>query len=99
MNVTNQKIASFYSLDVEILSEPNQEIRNHLSDMILGTPGKLQYRFLDINKKLSWLKDCRFLILKKSGRVLGSVCLIRRVSPVATGDYSFWYIRYMYIRA
>ena len=98
MNKIDQKIASFYALDVEILSEPTQEIRNHLSEMILGTPGKLQYRFLEINEKLSSLKNCRFLILKKSGRMIGSVCLIRRESPVTTGDYSFWYIRYMFIR-
>jgi len=99
MNKTNQKIASFFSLDVEIVSEPNQEIRNHLGEMILGTPGKLQYRFLDVNEKLSELKNCRFLILKKSGRMIGSVCLIRRESSVTSGDYSFWYIRYMFIRA
>jgi hypothetical protein len=99
MNEVNQKIASFNSLDVEILSEPTQEIRNHLREMVLGTPGKLQYRFSDISEKLSWLKNCRFLILKKSGRMIGSVCLIRRESPVTACDYSFWYIRYMFIRA
>lgn len=99
MSQTNQRIASFFSLDVEILSEPNQDVRNHLAEMVLGTPGSLQYRFLEVGEKLAWLKNCRFLILKKSGRVIGSVCLIRRESPVATGNYSFWYIRYMFIRA
>jgi hypothetical protein len=96
---TDKRIASFYSLDVEILSEPNDEIRKHLSEMVLGTPGKLQYRFLEVNKKLSWLKDCKFLILKKYGRVIGSVCLIRRESPVLIKNYPFWYIRYFFIRA
>jgi hypothetical protein len=99
MNNTDQRILSFYALDVEILSEPNQDVRNHLEEMVLGTPGKLQYRFIQISDKLSSLKDCRFLILKKSGRVIGSVCLIRRKSPVLSGGYPFWYIRYMFIRA
>jgi hypothetical protein len=99
MNKTDKKIASFYSLDVEILSAPNQEIKDHLTRMVLGTPGQLQYRFLEVSEKLSFLTNCRFLILKKLGRVIGSVCLIRRESPYAPGDYSFWYIRYMFIRA
>jgi len=99
MNNNNHKIASFSSLEVEILSEPNQEVRNHLREMILGTPGKLQYRFHDVDEKLSSLTDCKFLVLKKYGRVIGSVCLIRRTSLAATGNYSFWYIRYMFIRA
>lgn len=99
MNNTDKRIASFYSLDVEILSEPNDEIRKHLSEMVLGTPGKLQYRFTEIDMKLSWLKKCKFLILKKSGRVYGSVCLIRRESIVLTKGYPSWYIRYFFIRA
>jgi hypothetical protein len=99
MNTSDQRIGSLYSLDVEILSEPNDEIRKHLSEMILGTPGKLQYRFKEIDMKLNWLKDCKFLILKKSGRVIGSVCLIRRESPDLIKGYPSWYIRYFYIRA
>ena len=98
MNEPNQNIASYLSLDVEMISEANEEIRSHLRQMILGTPGKLQYRFQDIDEKLSNLKNCRFLILKKSGRMLGCVCLIRRESKVERGDYSFWYIRYAFMR-
>ncbi len=99
MNNTDQRILSFYALDVEILSEPNQDIRNHLEEMVLGTPGKLQYRFFEVKDKLSWLKNGKFLILKKSGRIIGSVCLIRRESPILSKGYPFWYIRYMFIRA
>jgi hypothetical protein len=99
MNTTDQRILSFYALDVEILSEPNQDIRNHLEEMVLGTPGKLQYRFFEVKDKLSWMKNGKFLILKKSGRIIGSVCLIRRESPVLSKGYPFWYIRYMFIRA
>lgn len=96
---TDQRILNFYALEVEILSEPNQDIRNHLEEMILGTPGKLQYRFLEVKDKLSWMKNGKFLILRKSGRIIGSVCLIRRESPVLSQGYPFWYIRYMFIRA
>lgn len=99
MSNSNQRIASFFSLDVEILSEPNQEIRNHLSEMILGTPGQLQYQFYEVDEKLAYLTNCKFLILKKNGRVIGSVCLFRRTSQDEKGKYSFWYIRYMFIRA
>jgi hypothetical protein len=99
MNQNKGKVASFFSLDVEILSEPNQEIRNHLREMVLGTPGKLQYRFHKVDDKLDYLTNCRFLILKKYGRVIGSVCMIRRTGLESESDYSFWYIRYMFIRA
>jgi hypothetical protein len=99
MNALDRKIGSFFSLDVEILSEPDKDVRNHLTEMILGTPGKLQYRFIEIDQKLSWLKDCKFLILKKSGRIIGSICLIRRQSPVLIDTNPLWYIRYFFIRA
>jgi hypothetical protein len=99
MNTSEKKIGSFFSLDVEILSKPNEDVRNHLTEMILGTPGRLQYRFTEIDQKLSWLKDCKFLILKKSGKIIGSICLIRRKSPVLRDANPQWYIRYFFIRA
>jgi len=99
MSESSENIKHIHNLDVEIISEADDEVREHLKKMILGTPGKLQYRSLYIEEKFPHIGYCRFLLLKKSGYLLGTVCLANRKTSFKKEEHSSWYIRYFHIRA
>ncbi|MQY78240.1 MAG: hypothetical protein GH151_03470 [Bacteroidetes bacterium] len=47
--------AHFYDLRYEVVTDPGEDIRKHISNTILGTPGGMLYRLKDSIKKLDEL--------------------------------------------
>ncbi len=94
-----KKLASFHQLHVEIIREADEELLQHLQDTILGTPGGLQYQHTKITQKLRHIRSIYFMLLKKSGHLIGSVGLVDRETACGCEVYKSWYVRYFSIRA
>jgi len=99
MNDQTKKVRTYHLLDVEITTEPNREIRQHLGSMIQGTPGGVTYRSVTSNTKFDVLGETYFLTLKKSNRLLGTICLVHKVLDYEGSKVSAWYLRYFHIKA
>jgi len=91
--------AHFYDLRYEVVTDPGEDIRKHISNTILGTPGGMLYRLKDSIKKLDELKNPFFLTLRKGHRLLGTVGLVHRMVKNANITYSSYYVRYFSIFA
>ncbi len=92
-------LADFHRLHVEIVRELDEELHHHLQDTILGTPGGMQYMHTNIRKKIEHIRDIYFMLLKKSGHLLGSVGLADRKTFAGEREFRSWYVRYFSIRA
>ncbi len=93
------RLARFDKLHVEIIRKPDEELLRHLRETVLGTPGGLQYQHTQVREKLAHIRDIYFMLLKKSGHLLGSVGLVSRSTSAGNTAYSSWYVRYFSIRA
>lgn len=89
----------FHDLKVDVVEKVNDNIRNHISRTILGTPGGLLYRLVDSVNKLDEVGRIIFMTLSKGTRLLGTVGFVHRM--VHNGDKicNGYYIRYFSIFA
>ena len=94
-----KKIKSYHLLDVEVITDPNEEIRDHLGSMVQGTPGGLTFINTNFHLKLNHLGEPYFLTLKKAGRLLGTICLVHRPLYHENSVISTWYLRYFHVKA
>ncbi len=96
---SSKKLITFHQLHVEIVTQADEELLDHLQNTILGTPGGLLYQHTHIKKKLENIGKVYFMLLKKSGHLLGSVGLVDRQTEAGGEKYKSWYVRYFSIRA
>ncbi len=94
-----KNLANYRSLRVEVKRKADEELLKHLHRTILGSPGGIQYTQTNIERKLSSIPEIYFILLKKSGKLLGSVGFVRRISLVAGVPLKTWYIRYFSVNA
>ena len=94
-----KEVLKYLKLSVNVEQEPGEEIREHIRNTLLGTPGKLRYRHTSLETKLPFLGRMYFLILRKSEKLLGSVAFSLREVKFPRGSLDVWYIRYFSIQA
>jgi len=88
-----------HDLMVEVISKPDQDIKNHIERTVLGVPGGMLYKLVDSVERLGELKRPFFITLRKGKRLLGSVCLAHREVQSGETIQSAYYIRYFSIFA
>lgn len=93
------EVLKYLKLSISVEREPSMEVKELLADTILGTPGKFRYKHTSFNNKLQFLGKIYFLVLKKSGKLLGCIAFSRRDTYHKRSPVPSWYIRYFSIRA
>jgi hypothetical protein len=96
---SSQKVIDYHELKVDVEQKPGADLLEHLQTNVLGTPGGLRYRHTQTEEKLESLGEVYFLLLRKSGRMLGSVGLCLRETIFDEKSYLSWYVRYFAIKA
>ncbi len=96
---SHSEVLKYLKLSVSVEKEPGRDVKEHLADTVLGTPGKLRYRHTSFYTKLPFLGRVYFLILKKSDKLLGSIAFSFRKTHLQQELINSWYIRYFSIRA
>jgi hypothetical protein len=94
-----KEVLKYLKLSVDVEQEPGEEIRNHIRNTLLGTPGKLRYRHTSLETKLPFLGRIYFLILRRSGKLLGSIAFSLRKINSNSRSCDAWYVRYFSIQA
>jgi len=94
-----KEVLKYLKLSVKVEKEPGEEIRAHLKNTLLGTPGKLRYRHTSFDTKISFLGRIYFLTLRKSEKLLGSVAFSLREVHHNKKTKDVWYIRYFSVHA
>lgn len=94
-----REVLKYLKLSVEIEQNPGEEIREHLRKTLQGTPGKLRYRHTSLDSKLPFLGRIYFLILRKSGKLIGSIAFSLRENKLPEKDRDVWYVRYFSVQA
>ena len=92
-------VLKYLKLSISVEDEPSDDVRKLLSNTILGTPGKFRYRHTSFNTKLKFLGQIYFLVLKKSGSLLGCIAFSRRHTFYKKDTVPSWYIRYFSVRS
>jgi hypothetical protein len=95
----SKEVLKYLKLSVDVEQEPGEEIRNHIRNTLLGTPGKLRYRHTSLETKLPFLGRIYFLILRKSGKLLGSIAFSLREIKSNSRSHDAWYVRYFSVQA
>jgi hypothetical protein len=96
---SQSEVLKYLKLSINVEEEPSIDVRELLSDTVLGTPGRLRYRHTSFNTKLPYLGKIYFLVLKKSGKLLGCIAFSKRDTRFNESSENSWYIRYFSIRA
>ena len=78
---------------------PSEDMIRHMEATVVGTPGGIQYQHITAVDKLRRITNCYFLLLKRSGKILGSIGYHLRKSRTGNIDYKTWYVRYFYVNA
>ncbi|MFC2115689.1 hypothetical protein ACFLTU_04400 [Bacteroidota bacterium] len=99
MMADSKEVLKYLKLSVNVEQEPGQEIREHLKNTLLGTPGKLRYRHTSFDTKLPFLGRIYFLILRRSEKLLGSIAFSLREIQSPENPFDAWYIRYFSVQA
>lgn len=86
-------------LQVESSNEADAELLAHFKSNVNGTPGQTRYKLTRIENKLAHMKNLYFVLLKRKGKVMGSVGFHRRETAFDDTFHKSWYIRYFYIHA
>ena len=94
-----KEVLKYLKLSVDVEQEPGEEIRQHIRNTLLGTPGKLRYRHTSLETKLPYLGRIYFLILRKSQKLLGSIAFSLREIRSNKHSRDVWYIRYFSVHA
>lgn len=83
------------SITVTRTSEISKELLSLLDTTVLGTPGKLRYKHVDVATTLKSLKNLEFIQIKKRQRVLGTAGFILRKTVQKTQTLNTYYVRYL----
>lgn len=94
-----KEVLKYLKLSVKVEQEPGEEIRNHLKNTVLGTPGKLRYKHTSFDTKFPFLGRIYFIILRKADKLLGSIAFSLREVGFADRTLDAWYIRYFSVHA
>ena len=94
-----KEVLKYLKLSVKVEQEPGEEIRDHLRNTVLGTPGKFRYKLTSFDTKLPFLGRIYFLILRRSEKLLGSVAFSLRNAWFRDEAKPVWYIRYFSVQA
>jgi len=94
-----RNIVNYHELKVDVEKQPGEELLNYLKSNVLGTPGGLRYQHTKTEEKLENLGETYFLLLRKGGRMLGSIGLCYRQTSWQDRNYISWYVRYFAIKA
>ncbi len=87
------------SMSTTLETLPPQELIEHIGSTYLGTPGGLQYHHSTGIDKLKNIKNCYFVFLRRSGKMLGSIGYALRDTHAGEVTYKCWLVRYFSIRA
>ncbi|MCF8225787.1 MAG: hypothetical protein K9J30_07900 [Bacteroidales bacterium] len=87
------------SISMTLEREPPPELIGHIENTYLGTPGGLQYHHTSGIEKLRNIKNCYFVLLRRSGKMLGSIGYVLRDTRAGDNTYRSWLIRYMSAKA
>ena len=96
---THKQVLKYLNLSVNIETEPEKEVQDHIKDTILGTPGRIRYRHTSLSEKLPFLGKIFFLNLRKSEKLLGTIAFSLRTTWVMEQSFRSWLVRYFSIRA
>lgn len=87
----------YHDLKIETIHGANEDIKNLLSKVVLGTPGRMRYRHLDILDKIDDVGKTIFLTLRKGHRLLGTVGLVQRLVENGENLCNSFFIRFFAI--
>ena len=96
---SSSELLKYLKLSINVEKEPGKDVKELLSNTILGTPGKLRYRHTSFNTKLPFLGRIYFIVLKKSDKLLGCIAFSQRDTFYMENPKISWYVRYFSIRA
>ena len=96
---TRTEIMKYLKLSVNIETEPEADVQEHIRKTVLGTPGRMRYQHTSFKEKLPFLGRIFFLNLRKSGKLMGTIAFILRDTMHGAGGLRSWYIRYFSVRA
>ena len=94
-----KNIVNYHELKVDVERFADSDLLNYLKSNVLGTPGGLRYQHTQTEEKLKNLGETYFLLLRKGGRLLGSIGLCYRQTQWTDKTYVSWYVRYFAIKA
>ncbi len=95
----NHSVINYHDLKVDVELHPEGDLVEYLKSNVLGTPGGVRYKHTQTEEKLKNLGEAYFLLLRKSGRMLGSIGLCCRETVFSDKTFTSWYVRYFAIKA
>lgn len=78
---------------------PPPELIEHTKEVILGTPGGLQYHHTTAVEKLEKIDNVYLLFLRRSGKMMGSIGYVERKAHTGKRTHQTWLIRYFSMKA
>ena len=87
----------YHDLKIEAVHGATEDIRKHISRVVLGTPGGMRYRHIGVLDKLDQVGKTIFLTLRKGNRLLGTVGLVQRLVETGENRSNAFFIRYFAI--
>jgi hypothetical protein len=87
------------SMSTTLETLPPQELIDHIETTYLGTPGGLQYHHTTGLYKLKKIRNCYFVFLRRSGKMIGSIGYVLRDTKAGDSTYRSWLIRYFSVKA
>jgi len=87
----------YHDLKIETIHGANKDIKTLLSKVVLGTPGRMRYRHVEILDKIDHVGKTIFLTLQKGHRLLGTVGLVQRLVESGEDRYNSFFIRFFAI--
>ncbi|MEA1896594.1 MAG: hypothetical protein U9N53_02885 [Bacteroidota bacterium] len=87
----------YHDLKIEAVHGDSDDIRKHISRVVLGTPGRMRYRHIGVLGKLDQIGKTIFLTLRKGHRLLGTVGLVQRLVETGENRSNAFFIRYFAI--
>jgi len=92
-------LLNYHDLELKAHTSPPQDLMDHMHSTVLGTPGGLRYRHTNLEERLNAPGENYFLLLRKSGKMLGSIGFIGRHAESEGVQHDGWMIRYFSIKA
>ena len=92
-------LLSYHDLSVEVETSPPRDLIDHIHNTILGQPGGFRYQHVDLLDRLTAPGENYFMILRKNGRLMGSVGFVGRHTETGGVEHDSWMIRYFSIKA
>ncbi len=87
------------SMSSTLEDTPPPELIEHTKDVILGTPGGLQYHHTTAVEKLKKMDNVYILFLRRSGIMMGSIGYVERKAHTGERTHQTWLIRYFSMKA